>query len=123
MCPLTPVPSQTGPPWTASDTLFFYGCWLSNFAPTPGLRLQYGYDGHIERDKVKTAGVAGLGLSRQCIGLVQRGCERELSLARTSTRGLPSPTGADDRRSVAGLRLPHMRGPCLRQSAARSTPK
>jgi predicted NAD-dependent protein-ADP-ribosyltransferase YbiA (DUF1768 family) len=48
----TPIPGQTGPLWTAGDTLFFYGGWLSNFAPTPGLRLPYGYAGHSERDKV-----------------------------------------------------------------------
>jgi ribA/ribD-fused uncharacterized protein len=48
----TPIPGQTGPPWTASDTLFFYGEWLSNFAPTPGLRLPFGYHGHHERDRL-----------------------------------------------------------------------
>jgi len=53
----TPVCGQTAPPWTAGDTLFFYGGWLSNFAPTPGLRLPYGYRGHTERDKVPVQSV------------------------------------------------------------------
>ena len=43
---------QTGPPWNASDTLFFYGDWLSNFAATPRLRLPFGYLGHHESDRV-----------------------------------------------------------------------
>ena len=46
------VPGHTGPPRSASGTLFFYGGWLSNFAPTPGLRLPFGYYGHHESDRV-----------------------------------------------------------------------
>jgi len=30
------IPGRTGPPWTADRTVYFYGGWLSNFAPTPG---------------------------------------------------------------------------------------
>ena len=45
------MPGRTGPPWTAEGTVYFYGGWLSNFAPTPVLRLPYGYAGHTERDK------------------------------------------------------------------------
>jgi len=48
----SPIPGRTGPPWTASDTVYFYGGWLSNFAPTPGLRLPFGYHGHYENDRV-----------------------------------------------------------------------
>ena len=33
------IPGRTGPPWTAEGTVYFFGGWLSNFAPTPGLRL------------------------------------------------------------------------------------
>ena len=54
--PATRTPGRAGPPWTAPDTVFFYGGFLSNFAPTPGLRLPFGYHGHHENDKV--AGVA-----------------------------------------------------------------
>jgi ribA/ribD-fused uncharacterized protein len=32
--------------------VYFYGGPLSNFAPTPGLRLPYGYHRHVERDRV-----------------------------------------------------------------------
>ena len=32
--------------------MYFYGGWLSNFAPTPGLRLPFGYHGHHENDRV-----------------------------------------------------------------------
>jgi ribA/ribD-fused uncharacterized protein len=32
--------------------VYFYGGWLSNFAPTPGLRLPFGYHGHHENDRV-----------------------------------------------------------------------
>jgi hypothetical protein len=46
------IPGRTGPPWTAEGTLYFYGGWLSNFAPTPGLRLPFGYFGHHENDRV-----------------------------------------------------------------------
>ena len=46
------IPEQTGPPWTASDTLYFWGGPLSNFAPTPGLRLPFGYHGHHENEPV-----------------------------------------------------------------------
>ena len=49
----TPTPGRTGPPWTAEGTVFFYGGFLSNFAPTPGLRLPFGYHGHHENDKVR----------------------------------------------------------------------
>ena len=37
-----------GPPWSQPRTVYFYGGWLSNFAPTPGLALPYGYCGHHE---------------------------------------------------------------------------
>ena len=53
----TPTPGRTGPPWTADDTLYFYGGFLSNFASTPGLRLPFGYHGHHENDKVPVATV------------------------------------------------------------------
>jgi ribA/ribD-fused uncharacterized protein len=43
---------RQGPPWTAPQTVYFYGGWLSNFAPTRGLRLPFGYEGHHERDRV-----------------------------------------------------------------------
>jgi N-glycosidase YbiA len=46
------IPEHTGPPWTAEGTVYFYGGWLSNFAPTPGLRLPFGYYGHHENDRV-----------------------------------------------------------------------
>ena len=32
--PATPTPGSTGPPWTAAGTVFFYGGFMSNFAPT-----------------------------------------------------------------------------------------
>lgn len=48
----TSTAGRTGPPWTADDTVYFYGGPLSNFAPTPGLRLPFGYHGHQERDRV-----------------------------------------------------------------------
>jgi hypothetical protein len=51
----TPMPGRTGPPWTAEGTVYFYGGPLSNFAPTPGLRLPRGYHGHHERDRVAVA--------------------------------------------------------------------
>jgi ribA/ribD-fused uncharacterized protein len=51
-----PIPAATtepsGPPWTAADTVYFYGGPLSNFAATPGLRLPFGYHGHHESDRV-----------------------------------------------------------------------
>jgi ribA/ribD-fused uncharacterized protein len=51
-----PIPAATpqdgGPPWTADDTVYFYGGALSNFAATPGLRLPFGYHGHHEHDRV-----------------------------------------------------------------------
>ena len=31
--------------------MYFFGGWLSNFAPTPGLRLPCGYHGHLENDR------------------------------------------------------------------------
>ena len=46
------IPGHTGPPWTAEGTVYFFGGWLSNFAPTPGLRLPFGYHGHHENDRV-----------------------------------------------------------------------
>jgi predicted NAD-dependent protein-ADP-ribosyltransferase YbiA (DUF1768 family) len=46
-----PSPGLDGPPWTANGTVYFYGGPLSNFAPTPGLRLPFGYHGH-ENDRV-----------------------------------------------------------------------
>jgi hypothetical protein len=46
------LPGRTGPPWTMPDTLFFHGEFLSNFAPTPGLRLPFGYHGHHENDRL-----------------------------------------------------------------------
>jgi ribA/ribD-fused uncharacterized protein len=46
------TPGRTGPPWTADGTMYFYGGWLSNFAPTPGLPLPFGYHGHHENDRV-----------------------------------------------------------------------
>ncbi len=48
----TAIPGRTRPPWTADGTVYFYGGWLSNFAPTPGLRLPFGYHGHHENDRV-----------------------------------------------------------------------
>jgi hypothetical protein len=50
--PAAPTPGRTGPPWTEPGTVFFYGGFMSNFAPTPGLRLPFGYHGHHERDRV-----------------------------------------------------------------------
>ena len=46
------IPGRTGPPWTAEGTVYFFGGWLSNFAPTPGLRLPCGYHSHRENDRV-----------------------------------------------------------------------
>ena len=51
----TPTPGATGPPWSAEGTVYFYGGPLSNFAPTPGLRLPFGYHGHHEHDRVPVA--------------------------------------------------------------------
>ena len=51
------MPGRTGPPWTAEGTVYFYGGWLSNFAPTPGLRLPFGYHGHHENDRVPVRSV------------------------------------------------------------------
>ena len=48
----TPVPGRPGPPWNAPDSVFFTGGFLSNLAPTPGLRLPFGYHGHHESDRV-----------------------------------------------------------------------
>jgi len=45
------MPGRTGPPWTADGTVYFYVGWLSNFAPTPGLRLPFGYHEHRENDR------------------------------------------------------------------------
>ncbi len=50
--PDSPTPGVDHPPWDARNTLYFYGGPLSNFAPTPGLRLPYGYHGHTESDQV-----------------------------------------------------------------------
>jgi ribA/ribD-fused uncharacterized protein len=52
MCALTPVPRQTGPPWNATNTKYFYGGWLSAFAPTPGLWLPVSYYGRKESELV-----------------------------------------------------------------------
>jgi hypothetical protein len=49
------TPQDGGPPWTAKDTVYFYGGPLSNFAATPGLRLPFGYHGHHENDRVPYA--------------------------------------------------------------------
>jgi ribA/ribD-fused uncharacterized protein len=46
------TPGQGGSPWSAKDTVYFYGGPLSNFAATPGLRLPFGYHGHHENDRV-----------------------------------------------------------------------
>jgi len=46
------IPGRTAPPWSAEGTVYFYGGWLSNFAPTPGLALPCGYHGHAENDRV-----------------------------------------------------------------------
>src|SRR4051812_29852041 len=48
----TTTPGRTGPPWTGEGTVYFYGGPLSNFAPTPCLRLPFGYHGHHEPDRV-----------------------------------------------------------------------
>lgn len=48
-----PPPGPTGPPWTLPGTVYFYArSPFSNFAPTPGLRLPFGYHGHPERDRL-----------------------------------------------------------------------
>ena len=52
-----PGAGRTGPPWTAQGTVYFYGGPLSNFAPTPGLMLPFGYHGHFENDRVPVATV------------------------------------------------------------------
>jgi ribA/ribD-fused uncharacterized protein len=51
------TPGWTSPPWTAADTFRFYRGPLSNFSPTPGLRLPFGYYGHHERDRVPVRSV------------------------------------------------------------------
>ena len=51
------IPGRTGPPWTAEGTVYFYGGWLSNFTPTPDLRLPRGYFGHHENDRVPVRSV------------------------------------------------------------------
>jgi hypothetical protein len=43
---------RAGPPWDAGGTVRFHGGPLSNFAPTSGLRLPFGYHGHHENDRV-----------------------------------------------------------------------
>jgi hypothetical protein len=48
----TAIPGRTGPPWAADGTVYFHRGWLSNFAPTPGLRLPFGYQSHHENDRV-----------------------------------------------------------------------
>lgn len=35
----TAIPGRTRPPWTADRAVYFYGGWLSNFAPTPRICL------------------------------------------------------------------------------------
>jgi N-glycosidase YbiA len=47
-----PAAGRTAPPWTAAGTVYFWRGPLSNFAPTPGLRLPVGYHGHHEREHV-----------------------------------------------------------------------
>ncbi len=49
--------NRNGPPWTAPNTLYFYGGWPSNFAPTPDLRLPVGYHGRRERELVPARSV------------------------------------------------------------------
>jgi len=51
------MPGRTGPPWIADGTVYFFGGWLSNFAPTLGLRLPFGYHGHHEHDRVPVGSV------------------------------------------------------------------
>ena len=51
------IPGRTGPPWAAEGTVYFYGGPLSNFAPTHGLRLPFGYHGHHENDRVPVSTV------------------------------------------------------------------
>jgi predicted NAD-dependent protein-ADP-ribosyltransferase YbiA (DUF1768 family) len=46
------IPGCTGPPWTAVGTVYFFGGWLSNFAPTPGLRLPCSYHIDHENDRL-----------------------------------------------------------------------
>jgi ribA/ribD-fused uncharacterized protein len=53
----TPASGRTGPPWNGESTVYFYGGPLSNFAPTPGLKLPFGYHGHFENDRVPVATV------------------------------------------------------------------
>jgi len=55
--PVCNNPGWTSPPWTAKGTVSFLGGWLSNFAPTPGLRLPFGYHGHHEHDRVPVRSV------------------------------------------------------------------
>ncbi len=52
-----PAPGRTGPPWNAHGTVYFYGGPFSNFAPTPGLMLPFGYHRHSEHDRVPIATV------------------------------------------------------------------
>ncbi len=64
-----------GRPWTAPDTPYFYGGWLSNFAPTPDLRRPVGYHGHQERELVPARSVehwfqACKATSRQAFDLI-----------------------------------------------------
>ena len=52
------TPGRAGPPWTAPGTVYFYGgSPFSNFAPTPGLLLPFGYLGHHERDRLPVRSV------------------------------------------------------------------
>jgi N-glycosidase YbiA len=51
------IPGRTSPPWSAAETVYFYGGWLSNFAATPGLRLTFGYYGYHENDRVPVRSV------------------------------------------------------------------
>src|SRR3954447_23238303 len=55
--PAAATPGSTGPPWTAPGTVYFHGEFLSNFAPTAGLRLPFGYHGHHENDRIPVATV------------------------------------------------------------------
>jgi ribA/ribD-fused uncharacterized protein len=55
--PAAAIRGSTGPPWTAPGTVYFYGGFLSNFPPTPGLRLPFGYHGHHETDRIPVATV------------------------------------------------------------------
>jgi hypothetical protein len=59
----TATPGRTGPPWAADGTVYLHRGWLSNFAPTPGLRLPFGYQSHHENDRVPVFSARGSALS------------------------------------------------------------